>query len=283
MKDSIFISAFKDKKNVIELYKDLHSEENDVKEDDINIVTLNYLMINGPVNDAGFIVKNKILCLVEAQTTQLNTVLLRSLVYLAHSFENHLKAQGKTFYNAKETDIPDWEIYIVYSEKAGLNGGAQIWKFTNIPNCLLDLEQKEVISIPKGGIIEDYMEICKTIDRLIIEYGYEKYAVKGVFDFCKQRNGALSKFILSREVEIMGLYEELWTKEGNIEMNLKAAREEGMAEGMEKGRSLGYAEGEENAKIMMAKFLIHEGYPNDRIAKETNLPIETISKLSFDN
>ena len=66
-------------------------------------------------------------------------------------------------------------------------------------------------------------------------------------------------------------------------MNLKAAKEEGMAEGMEKGRSLGYAEGEENAKIMMAKFLIQEGYPNDRIAKETNLPIETISKLSFDN
>ena len=39
MKDSIFISAFKDKKNIIELYKDLHSEESDVKEDDINIVT----------------------------------------------------------------------------------------------------------------------------------------------------------------------------------------------------------------------------------------------------
>ncbi|MBO4356545.1 MAG: hypothetical protein J5813_00020 [Candidatus Methanomethylophilaceae archaeon] len=135
----------------------------------------------------------------------------------------------------------------------------------------------------RSSEVEDYVEICKTIDRLIIEYGYEKYAVKGVFDFYKQRNGALSKFILSREVEIMGLYEELWTKEGNIEMNLKAAREEGMAEGMEKGRSLGYAEGEENAKIMMAKFLIHEGYPNDRIAKETNLPIETVSKLSFDD
>ncbi len=125
-----------------------------------------------------------------------------------------------------------------------------------------------MISIPKGGIIEDYVEICKTIDRLIIEYGYEKYAVKGVFDFCKQRNGALSKFILSREVEIMGLYEELWTEEGNMEMNLKAAREEGMAEG----------ERSDNTKV--AKTLLLKGFSNKEIAEITGLSEEEIIRIS---
>ena len=48
----------------------------------------------------------------------------------------------------------------------------------------------------------------------------------------------------------MGLYEELWTKEGNIEMNLKAAREEGMAEG------------ERSANTKVAKTLLLKGFSN---------------------
>ena len=66
----------------------------------------------------------------------------------------------------------------------------------------------------------------------------------------------------------MGLYEELWTKEGNIEMNLKAAREEGLAEG------------EKNAKIMIAKFLIQEGFSNKEIAEITILSEEEIILIS---
>ena len=66
----------------------------------------------------------------------------------------------------------------------------------------------------------------------------------------------------------MGLYEELWTKEGNIEMNLKAAREEGLAEG------------EKNAKIMIAKFLIQEGFSNKEIAEITSLSEEEIILIS---
>ena len=66
----------------------------------------------------------------------------------------------------------------------------------------------------------------------------------------------------------MGLYEELWTEEGNMEMNLKAAREEGMAEG----------ERSENTKV--AKTLLLKGFSNKEIAEITGLSEEEIIRIS---
>ena len=66
----------------------------------------------------------------------------------------------------------------------------------------------------------------------------------------------------------MGLYEELWTEEGNMEMNLKAAREEGMAEG----------ERSDNTKV--AKTLLLKGFSNKEIAEITGLSEEEIIRIS---
>lgn len=66
----------------------------------------------------------------------------------------------------------------------------------------------------------------------------------------------------------MGLYEELWTKEGNIEVNLKAAREEGMAEG------------ERSANTKVAKTLLLKGFSNKEIAEITGLSEEEIIQIS---
>ncbi len=247
MKDAIFTEAFKEKQNVLELYNQLHSNDIAQSEDEIGILTLRNILTTGPVNDLGFIAKNKVLCLIEAQSSQLNTILLRSLVYLGRTYERYITEKGKTFYDVSEEDIPLWEIYIIYTEKAGFSDGAQMWKFNMIPSNLLDLDHKDIIPISEGGIVEEYVSLCKVVDNLISEHGYEKPTLKGVLEYCREHPGSLTNFVLTHESEIMGLYEEMWTQEGNIEMRIRVAereaRERGLEEGRTEGRTKGLAEG----------------------------------------
>lgn len=237
MKDVIFTEAFKEKKNILELYNQLHADDTTDNEDDIGVLTLRSILATTPINDLGFVAKNKVICLVEAQSSQLNTVLLRSLVYLGRTYERYLANRGRSFYNVTNEDIPVWEIYIVYTEKAGLNGGAQMWYFDMIPNDLLDLDHKKVIPITEGGMVEEYVSICRTIDNLITEHGYDNVTLEGVIKYCREKPGTLANFILEHESEIMGLYEEMWTEEGNREMLMKAAVEEARAEGEAKAKN----------------------------------------------
>ena len=71
--------------------------------------------------------------------------------------------------------------------------------------------------------------------------------MKDLIGYCRQKGGVLSGYIVSREAEIMGLYEEMWTQEGNIEMRIRVAereaRERGLEEGRTEGRTKGLAEG----------------------------------------
>ncbi len=45
-KDSIFVKLFQDKNNVLKLYKEIHPENDDVSVDDINIHTLDSVIVN---------------------------------------------------------------------------------------------------------------------------------------------------------------------------------------------------------------------------------------------
>ena len=69
-KDSVFTKLFSDLDNVLKLYKELHPEDTTVTKDDIQLQTLNTVLINDIYNDLGFIVNEKgnakLVMLVEA-------------------------------------------------------------------------------------------------------------------------------------------------------------------------------------------------------------------------
>ncbi len=278
LKDSVFINAFKEKGMVLELYKDLHRDDNDVTVDDVDIVTLSNVLIDGPVNDLGMVVKNTVMCLVEAQTTRMSTILLRSLIYLSRTMEQYLLSRDMTTYTARADNVPNWEIYIIYSEKAGLEGGAQIWRFDTIHSDLFDLNDKEILPIPDFGIVEEYVDICRTIDRIIIAKGYEKDAVNDLMSFCRQKNGVLSQYIISREAEIMGLYEEMWTREGSIRAREKEIRRISLEEGRAEGRAEGMAGA--LASIQKAIDMLDRNEPIEKIMESTGLTEDVMRSLS---
>ena len=69
-KDTVFRDMFSNSKYLLQLYRVLHPEDESITEADLEIVTLQSILLNGIYNDLGFLVrKDRLMVLVEAQST----------------------------------------------------------------------------------------------------------------------------------------------------------------------------------------------------------------------
>lgn len=88
-KNSVFLDLFQDKKNLLKLYRTLHPEDKDATEDTLDIVTIDNVLTDNLYNDLGIMVgNNKLLLLLEAQSSWTVNILIRILLYLAQSYHN---------------------------------------------------------------------------------------------------------------------------------------------------------------------------------------------------
>lgn len=89
-KDTIFRGVFSDEKNALSLYNDI--SDIPVPEDtEVSIITLNNDIVTGAVNDLGMIINNKLIVLVEQQSTDNPNMPLRMLLYVAREYEQEIK------------------------------------------------------------------------------------------------------------------------------------------------------------------------------------------------
>ena len=89
IKDSIFTFLFGEPEYTMELYQALHPEDTTVKDSDVKLVTLQNVLANGLYNDLGFQVRDKLILLVEAQSTFSENIPLRMLLYLAATYKRN--------------------------------------------------------------------------------------------------------------------------------------------------------------------------------------------------
>lgn len=69
IKDSVFTNLFQDKKYLLQLYKALHPEDTDITQNNLTNITIKNVLTDNIYNDLGFLVDNRLMILVEAQTT----------------------------------------------------------------------------------------------------------------------------------------------------------------------------------------------------------------------
>ena len=82
IKDSVFTNLFQDKKYLLQLYKALHPEDYSVTENEIEDVTIKHVLVDADYNDLGFSVGNRLMVLVESQSTWTLNIIIRALMYL---------------------------------------------------------------------------------------------------------------------------------------------------------------------------------------------------------
>ena len=111
----MFSDLFGDKRRLLELYRALHPEDESAREVDIDNVTMKNILIVDLYNDLGFTVRDKLLLLVEAQSTWTVNVVLRLFLYLAETWGEYITATEQNIYGTKKVVLPKTECYVVFT------------------------------------------------------------------------------------------------------------------------------------------------------------------------
>jgi len=111
-KDSVFTRLFSEKSNLLELYSAI-SGKSYPESTKIEIVTLSDVLYMDQINDIAFVMEDRLIVLIEHQSSINNNMPLRMLQYL--SAEYAMIVDRKSLYKQKRVMIPAPEFIVLYN------------------------------------------------------------------------------------------------------------------------------------------------------------------------
>lgn len=272
LKDSVFTNLFADKKYLLQLYQALHPEDTEVTEEQLTNITINNVLVNGIYNDLGFMVGDKLIILAEAQSTWSPNIVIRALLYLSQSYHDYFKNTGQLLYSSTKAHIPLPELYVIYTgdRKAHPEQISLSEEFFGGKQTAVDVKIKMIYSGREGDIIHQYITFTKVCSEQIKRYGRTRKAILETIRICKDRN-VLKEYLESREKEVVDIMMFLYDDEEIMRLYKESIRTEAMQEGLQEGRQEG--------KLEIAREMLQDNEPIEKIVKYSKLPMETILEL----
>ena len=263
IKDSVFTDLFQDKKYLLQLYKALHPEDTDVTEDDLTDITIKNVLTDNIYNDLGFTVGDKLMILVEAQSSVWTVnIIVRALMYLVQTWHDYFERTKQNLYKSKKVKMPMPEIYVIFTgeRKTRPSEISLSQEFFGGKDCGIDVKVKMIYDGKEGDIINQYVIFTKVCNEQMKKNERTRKAVTEAIRICKDRN-VLSEYLSSKESEVVDIMMVLYDEEEIM-------------------RS--YVESEVyDSKIETARRMLGDGTLSlDKVAEFSNLPIEVIRELS---
>ncbi|MBP3200752.1 MAG: hypothetical protein J6M39_03800 [Lachnospiraceae bacterium] len=235
IKDSVFTDLFRDKKYTLQLYKALHPEDKNVTTKDIKIVTLKAIVVNDIYNDLGMIIKDKIIFLLESQSTWSVNILVRLFLYLANTYKNYLTKNKVNLYGTKKVKLPMPELYVIYVGKDKIkNKTISLNKEYFSNKSPIDLKIKVITESEKNNIVGEYIEFSRITNKLVKKYGYKKVTAEKIVNECIKKN-VLTEYLEDRKEEVIDIMGILFNQDTVTEFYENEIYENGKAEGMKQG------------------------------------------------
>jgi len=274
LKDSVFTYIFRQPQYARELYLALHPEDTDVTEADCKLVTLENVLTVGMYNDVGLQVRDKMILLVEAQSTFSVNVVLRILLYLAATYKEYVEEQKLNLYGTAAVRIPRPELYVVYT-------GDQ----TDVPETLLlsdlyggegdaEVRVKVLRGTGNGDIVDQYVRFCKIADEERKRYGRTGKAIEETLRRCIAEN-VLAPFLMTRQKEVAEIMVTLFDQEKIMEIHdyhvAEAARKDGLQEGRMDGTLSGIKNLMETLGLSIEAAMNALKIPEDERTKYANM------------
>lgn len=226
-KDTVFTSLFRDKENLLQLYQALHPEDRKTKQEDLTIVTLENIMSGGIYNDLGFQLKEKLIFLIEAQSTWTMNILVGAFMYLVKSYQDYIYKTAQNIYGSKKVTLPKPEIYVIFtgSRKKRPESISFAEEFFPGEECCLDVKIRMIYDGKKGDIINQYVTFTKIFDEQVKKYGLVEKAVRETIRICRDRN-VLKRYLERRESEVVDIMLTLFSQEEVWDMHVRSERKE---------------------------------------------------------
>ena len=270
-KDTVFTKYFSDKNRLIEVYNAINGT-NYTSDVNLDINTLKNVLYLGRYNDISFTLDNKLVVLIEHQSTKNPNMPLRFLLYLARLYENII--DDDNMYSDDLVEIETPEFYVLYNgEREQIEDEIELKlsdAFKDKSICQLELTVK-VYNINKG-----YNEKILNKSVALNEYAIfiakvrenekngmtREDAVKEAITYCIN-NKIMSEFLKEHGGEVTNML----TAEFNIDRYGEVRERIGERRGMDK------------EKERMALELIKMGMSLEDIARMTGWNIEKIEEL----
>ena len=238
IKDSVFTNLFQDKKYLLRLYQALHPEDSDVTEEDIKDVTIKHILVDADYNDLGFSVGDRLVILVESQSTWTLNIIIRALMYLIQTYHDFFKHTKQNLYGSKKVNMPKPELYVIFIGEKPKNPPDIISlskDFFDGEKIAVDAEVKVLYQEDEDNIIGQYIIFCKVYNEQRKKHGQTKKAVTETIRICKNRN-VLKEYLESKEQEVVDIMMALFDDDVVLEAYAEDIRN---------------SEAKENARIML--------------------------------
>ena len=236
-KNSVFLDLFQNKSYLLKLYKTLHPEDDEATEDSLTDVTIENVLTDNLYNDLGFIVNNKLMILIEAQSTWTMNILVRVLLYLAQSYHEYFQRTSQNYYKSRKVKMPKPELYVIFTGNRGRKPDKISLSKEFFEDADIDIEvnAKVIYESDTEDIINQYIIFCKVFNEQTKQHGMTRKAVTETIRICKNRN-VLMEYLLDREKEVVTIMMSLFDEEQIMKSFIRSERVE---------------EARENARIML--------------------------------
>jgi hypothetical protein len=245
----------------------------------VTINTLHDVLFMDRVNDISFEIGEKLVVLIEHQSTINPNMAVRLLEYIARVYEKILNS--KEMYSSRKIQIPYPEFFVLYNGTAPYPAESELrlsdsFKDPSFPGRPADAVPAlelivKVININEGrnGVIAersrtlaDYSALVAKVREYKKKHGDLKTAMREAIEYCLDHD-ILKEFIEQNASEVMNMLTE-WNMDDALDVRWE--------EGLEKGQ--------ETATVNIARTALAEGAPSDFVQKITGLDMETIKRLN---
>ena len=224
-KNSVFLDLFQNKSYLLKLYKTLHPEDTAATEDSLTDVTITNVLTDNLYNDLGFIANNKLMILVEAQSTWTVNILVRVMLYLAQSYHEYFQRTSQDYYNSRKVRMPKPELYVIFTGNKGRKPDRLLLSEEFFKGADIDIEVKAkvIYESDTDDIINQYIIFCKVFNEQTKQHGMTQKAVTETIRICKNRN-VLKEYLLDREKEVVTIMMSLFDEEQIMKSFIRSER-----------------------------------------------------------
>jgi len=222
-------------------------------------------------NDLGFIVGDRLMILVEAQSSVWTmNIIIRGLMYMVQTWHEYFSRTRQNLYKSKKVTLPMPEIYVIFTgeRKTRPSEVSLSQEFFGGRDCCIDVKVKMIYDGKEGDIINQYVMFTKVCNEQIRSHGRKREAIMEAIRICKDQD-VLTEYLSKKESEVVDIMMVLYDEEEIMRSYVESERYEA------------HQEGRYDEKIEIARRMLSDGaLPLDKVAEFSNLPIEVIEGLA---
>ena len=202
IRDSVFTKLFSNRKNVLELYREINPDDTTVRLKDIKVVTIRNVIANGVYNDLGFTVRGDQLYLIEAQSTKGPYLPFRMGEYFIETvYVIKTDFSRKKYSPTGDYLLPNPHFYTVYTGKEKVPEVYDSAAFFSGPPPSVSYTVTVLTNEKAVGILKSYFMFCAVYDEMRAAVENHDEAVAKTIRYCIEHD-ILRDFFLENEAEV---------------------------------------------------------------------------------